>query len=82
MKVRPGIQLIWALSTITLSCQVSNKPLMIDESLSTKANALAQKYIIIDGHVDLPYRLQVSNFKLEKEFLGIPIESDEGDFDF
>ncbi|MDH3651248.1 MAG: dipeptidase [Saprospiraceae bacterium] len=55
---------------------------MIDESLSTKANALAQKYIIIDGHVDLPYRLQVSNFKLEKEFLGIPIESDEGDFDF
>ena len=46
------------------------------------AEDLAQKYIIIDGHVDLPYRLNVKNFRLTKEFIGIPIESDEGDFDF
>jgi membrane dipeptidase len=43
---------------------------------------LAQKYIITDGHVDLPYRLKVSNFRLEKEFLKIPIQSDKGDFDY
>jgi len=43
---------------------------------------LAQKYIIVDGHVDLPYRLRVMNFRLEKEFLEIPVQSDKGDFDF
>lgn len=47
-----------------------------------KANELAQKFIITDGHVDLPYRLKVKNFRLEKEFLGIPVETDEGDFDY
>jgi membrane dipeptidase len=46
------------------------------------ANELAQKFIILDGHVDLPYRLKVNNFRLEKEFIGIPIASQEGDFDY
>lgn len=43
---------------------------------------MAERFIITDGHVDLPYRLTVSNFRLEKEFLKIPIESEEGDFDY
>ncbi|MCB0602301.1 MAG: dipeptidase [Saprospiraceae bacterium] len=47
-----------------------------------KANELAHKYIITDGHVDLPYRLKVKNFRLEKEFMGIPVETKEGDFDY
>lgn len=53
-----------------------------DDPLYSKAVALAQKYIITDGHVDLPYRLQAKNFRLEREFLGIPIETDQGDFDY
>jgi membrane dipeptidase len=55
---------------------------MTDEQLRTHANDLAHKYIITDGHVDLPYRLKVKNFKLDKEYLGIPIETDAGDFDY
>lgn len=51
-------------------------------SNADKAEMLAQKYIITDGHVDLPYRLKIKNFKLEREFLGIPVQTDEGDFDF
>lgn len=51
-------------------------------SNSTKATELAQNFIIIDGHVDLPYRLKVRNFKLEKKYLGIPIKTDKGDFDY
>jgi membrane dipeptidase len=47
-----------------------------------RAKKLAHKYIITDGHVDLPYRLRVQNFKLEREYLGIPIETEKGDFDF
>ena len=43
------------------------------EDVSARAERLAQQYIITDGHVDLPYRLKVRNFRLEREFLGIPI---------
>ena len=50
--------------------------------VTARAERLAQQNIITDGHVDLPYRLKVRNFRLEREFLGIPIETDEGDFDF
>lgn len=47
-----------------------------------KATELAHKFIITDGHVDLPYRLKVRNFQLTKEFTGIPVSSKDGDFDF
>ncbi|MFN8339573.1 MAG: dipeptidase [Saprospiraceae bacterium] len=53
-----------------------------DEKVSKKAYKLAQKYGIIDGHVDLPYRLRIKNFRLQKEYLGIPYQTDEGDFDY
>ena len=46
------------------------------------ATELAHKFIIVDGHVDLPYRLRVTNFRFEKEFLKIPIQTDKGDFDY
>ena len=55
---------------------------MTDEELRDHADDLAQEYLITDGHVDLPYRLKVKNFKLDKEYLGIPIETDAGDFDY
>ena len=40
---------------------------------SKQANLLAHKYIIADGHVDLPYRLKVKNFRFQKEYVGIPL---------
>jgi len=55
---------------------------LTDDQLKEKAAVLAHKFMITDGHVDLPYRLKIKNFKLEKEFLGIPIETDDGDFDY
>ncbi len=53
-----------------------------DEQLKHIADSLAQAYIIADGHVDLPYRLTVKRFRLTKEFMGIPVSSQEGDFDY
>jgi membrane dipeptidase len=53
-----------------------------DEQLRALADKLAHKYIIVDGHVDLPYRLKVTNFKFVREFIGIPIETKNGDFDY
>ncbi len=53
-----------------------------DAQLRKIADTLAHKYIIVDGHVDLPYRMGVKNFRPTKEFLGIPVQSKEGDFDY
>ncbi len=55
---------------------------MPDDQLRIVADSLAHAYIITDGHVDLPYRLKVKNFRLEREYMGIPISTTEGDFDF
>ena len=53
-----------------------------DPVLRARADSLARACITVDGHVDLPYRLKVENFRYTKEFLGIPVESGEGDFDY
>ncbi len=55
---------------------------MPDEQLRKVADSLAHAYIITDSHVDLPFRLKVKNFRLEREYLGIPVSTTEGDFDF
>lgn len=65
------------------SCQTEKKVAgTSDEELMSEAQSLAQRFILTDGHVDLPYRLKVKNFRLEREFLQIPISSEEGDFDY
>lgn len=68
-----------------LALTIANTPAMTQDNndpLFQKANELAHKYIIVDGHVDLPYRLNVRNFRLTKEFIGIPVQTDDGDFDY
>ena len=47
-----------------------------------RANELAQRFIILDGHIDLPWRLSLLHFKPTKEFLQLPVLSKEGDFDY
>lgn len=69
---------------LVLSFVIACKTKSIPSNLSNKDRAalMAQKYVIVDGHVDLPYRLRVKNFRLEKDYLGIPVDSDQGDFDY
>lgn len=57
-------------------------PSLTDNQLHDLADKLAHKYIITDGHVDLPYRLKIKNFRLEREYMDIPVQSSEGDFDY
>lgn len=54
---------------------------MSDEALRLKAKALADQYIITDGHVDLPYRMKVAGFMLSKEIMDVSVET-EGNFDY
>jgi membrane dipeptidase len=53
-----------------------------DDKLRQVADSLAHAYIITDGHVDLPFRLKVKNFRLEREYMSIPLSTTEGDFDY
>ena len=52
-----------------------------DEKLRDHADSLAHAFIITDGHVDLPYRLQKINFDPEKD-KNISMSSRKGDFDY
>ncbi len=73
----------FAILTILLfTCTRKMAPMKEEGRLREKADKLAHEYIITDGHVDLPYRLKVQNFRLEREYIGIPVETDEGDFDY
>lgn len=62
-----------------VSCAESSKQEM---SIEERAQKMAQSVIITDGHVDLPYRMRVRNFRLEKEFLDVSKRTDGGDFDY
>ena len=44
-----------------------------DEQWHQLADKLSHKYIITDGHVDLPYRLKIKNFRLERQYMDIRI---------
>ena len=52
-----------------------------DEELKEKANKLAHQYIIVDGHVDLPYRMQVGGFMIQKKILDVSKRTEGGNFD-
>ena len=84
MKLR--ILYIVLVAVVFSACQTAEKTntytQLSDSQLLRVADSLAQAYIIIDGHVDLPYRLSVKNFRLERDYLGIPVSTTEGDFDY
>lgn len=53
---------------------------MSDEQLRTHADELAQKFIITDGHVDLPYRLKENGFS--KDSISVIQSTKRGEFDY
>jgi membrane dipeptidase len=55
---------------------------VFSQANNIKARELAKKFIIVDGHVDLPYRLKIKNFRLERDYTGIAVSTKEGEFDF
>jgi len=71
--------IMWGCGTVEKKINYAE---LSDDDLKHVADSLAQAFIITDGHVDLPYRLRVKNFRLEREYLGIPVRTAEGDFDY
>ncbi len=76
--------MIWFFFLIGFACTAQNSSYSLADEAQwrSQSHEIAQKYIIVDGHVDLPYRLKVKNFRLDKEYIGIPISTEEGDFDY
>ncbi len=74
--------LVFIIAFVCLTACQKNKSDAEDTVLRTKANQLAQKFILTDGHVDLPYRLKAEHFVLEPEYLDIPVSTPKGDFDY
>ncbi len=72
----------WIILTIVLyGCQSqseqTNETTISDSEMSARAGELSKQFIILDGHVDLPYRM--------REFGGlidVSNQTEEGDFDF
>lgn len=79
------IKYLTVIVTIVL-CSCSSKPSQESNAIETSDNTvlakeLAQKFIITDGHVDLPYRLKNDGYMGVEEMLDLR-NSDVGDMDF
>lgn len=74
MKLFLALLLIFSLASCSKSEQ-SNPPDIIDPVLMERANELAQKFIIVDGHIDVPYRLK-------NKWEDISQKTPEGHFDY
>jgi membrane dipeptidase len=84
-KKRFAASLCLTLWMITMACKTPdtrNYASLPDDQLHRVADSLAQAFIITDTHVDLPYRLRIKHFTLDRQYLGIPISTTEGDFDY
>lgn len=71
MKLINILLLIFLVAACTQKESTEETVELTDDELKAKANELAKKFIITDGHIDLPYRLKGSNFDIgtEKEIL-------------
>jgi membrane dipeptidase len=55
---------------------------MTDEERLKAATEIAQTTIMVDGHVDLPYRMKVGGFTLQREILDVSVRTPDGNFDY
>lgn len=55
---------------------------MSDQERLEIATELAHNTIIVDGHVDLPYRMKAGGYTLDKDILDVSVRTERGDFDY
>ena len=69
-----GSLLLFTVATASAQSDAANNP-------EQHAQELAQRFIITDGHIDLPFRMKIANFRLQKEWIDVTEDTD-GDFDY
>src|SRR3954467_4127698 len=81
MNLKPYFFGIFLVASACGTVEKKNYASLPEDQLQKIADSLAQTFILTDGHVDLPYRLKIKHFTLQREYLGIPVSTTEGDFD-
>lgn len=88
MKLINSFLVAWVSTMVITTCSKPNQQIgekevkmMTEEELALYADDLAHKFIIVDGHVDLPYRMQVKGFMLKKTVENVSVET-QGNFDY
>lgn len=76
---------IFTLTLLTFCAGPKEKPWTVeglsDEEIMLIADSLAQEFVIVDGHVDLPYRMNVKGFMITKTVEDVSVET-TGNFDY
>jgi membrane dipeptidase len=77
---------IFAFAGLIFSCSTKEETpdytRMSDEERLKAATEIAQSTIMVDGHVDLPYRMKVGGFTLQREILDVSVRTPDGNFDY
>lgn len=55
---------------------------MSDQERLEEATKIVHETIIVDGHVDLPYRMKSGGFTPDQDILDVSVSTADGDFDF
>ncbi|MGM0946449.1 MAG: dipeptidase [Bacteroidota bacterium] len=71
---------------VAFSCETKDQEIdytqLSDSERLEVATEIAQSTIMVDGHVDLPYRMKVGGFTLQREILDVSVRTPDGNFDF
>jgi membrane dipeptidase len=75
------------IAALAFACQATEpEPIdyttMTDSERLEAATEIARTTIMVDGHVDLPYRMKVGGFTLQREILDVSVRTDGGNFDY
>ncbi len=75
-----------SLMGLLVSCQPQEESIdytkMTDSERLQEAKEIAHNTIMVDGHVDLPYRMKVGGFTLQREVLDVSVRTPDGNFDY
>jgi membrane dipeptidase len=76
-----GITLLLGSASMAQQASIDYRKLS-DADLLKAAKEIAQSTIVVDGHVDLPYRMKVGGFTLKREVLDVSVRTPDGNFDY
>jgi membrane dipeptidase len=76
-----GITLLFGSASMAQQGSIDYRKLSDAERLQA-AKEIAQSTIVVDGHVDLPYRMKVGGFTLKREVLDVSVRTPDGNFDY
>jgi membrane dipeptidase len=76
-----GITLLLGSASMAQQASIDYRKLSDAERLQA-AKEIAQTTIVVDGHVDLPYRMKVGGFTLKREVLDVSVRTPDGNFDY